>query len=596
MTAGETTADVPRPWVDRLSRVVSRIRAMPLTFGTMLASVLAASLAIVALLAIVLWLSFIEEPAGFHDSVYSFANYVAVFTEPATIRVIVNTLEFSLVNLLVALSFGIPLAWLVERTDIGGKKTVYTLLTIGLLIPGFASAMGWLFLLHPRIGLINQMLRSLFGAAVTPISITNIFGMGCVLGLNLAPLAFIMTGAVFRAMDPALEEAAKIHGANIWQTTYRVTLRLAWPGILAASIYIFTIGFSAFDVPAIIGWSNRIFTFSTYLLVLLSSANRDLPHYGEVAAFSVVIIGFALLMSWWYTSLLGRSYKYTVVTGKAYRPALLPLGRLKYAAWGFIAFYVLLNEVMPIILIIWASLLPYLTTPSAEAFSHLSLQNFYVLPWSQTIHAIGNTALLMVLTATIATALSVAFSWIVLRSRIRGRRALDAVFFLPHAVPHVIFGVGALLATLYVIESFLPIYGTIWVLLLVFVIARLSYGTRVTNNALLQIHSELEEAAQICGASTWTTLRRVVLPLIAPTLTFTWLWIALLTSREVALAVILTVSGNGTVPVVIWSLWAQGSLGQASALALVMLVLLAPLIVIYWSVMRRGSVVNATGN
>ena len=595
MSFGSATDSAPHPADGPIGRLLARARAIRWTLGLALIAVLIASIAIAALLAIVLWLSFLHGFPGEPGAVYGFANYIAVFTEPTTARVVLNTLEFSLVNLAVALGFGVPLAWLVERTDLGAKKTIYSLLTIGLLIPGFASAMGWLLLLHPRIGLINQALIAGLGLKAAPFSITNIFGMGCVLGLNLAPLAFIMTGAVFRAMDPSLEEAARIHGANPRQTLCGITLRLAWPGILAASIYIFTIGFSAFDVPAIIGWGERIFTFSTYLLVLLSS-DRELPRYGAVAAFSVVIIGFALLMSWWYTSLLGRSHKYTVLTGKAYRPALLPLGRYRYAAWVFLGLYFVLSDVLPLLLIAWASFLPYLAMPSAETLATLTTRNYRNLPWDQSLRSIKNTALLMVLTATVTTALSLAFSWVVLRSRIRGRRALDAIFFLPHAVPHVIFSVGALLATLYVIESILPIYGTIWVLLLVFVIARLSYGTRMTNNALLQIHRELEEAAEMSGASTWVVIRRVVAPLIAPTLAFTWLWIALLTSREVALAVLLTTSGNGTVPVVIWSLWVQGSVGQASALALVMLLFMAPLIVLYWSIMRRSSVADGAGN
>src|SRR5439155_14992183 len=184
-------------------------------------------------------------------------------------------------------------------------------------------------------------------------------------------------------------------------------------------------------------------------------------------------------------------------------------------------------------------------------------------------------------------AISLAFSWIVLRSKIPGRAVFDFIAFLPHAVPSIVFGVGALLLTLFVLQRAVPIYGTIWILLVVFTIARISYGTRMTNSGLIQIHTELEESAQMSGATTWDAFRRVTLPLLAPTLLYAWLWIALLTFRELTLAVILSTADNITFPVVVWSLWLGGGLGQASALALVMLLLMTPMIVIYWLFARR---------
>src|SRR5207302_6837267 len=207
--------------------------------------------------------------------------FVSVFSDQRTYSVLIDTFGFALISLAVALAFGTTAAWLAERTDFRAKTLLFTLMAVGLLIPGFAAAMGWLFLLHPRIGLFNQLLIGSFG--VSGPSITSILGMGWVQGLNLAPLAFIMTAAVFRSMDPTLEEAAAVHGAGAWRVLRRITVRLAWPGILAAAIYIFMTAFAAFDVPAIIGWGNRIFTFTTYLYLLLNPQDT-LPRYGLAAA------------------------------------------------------------------------------------------------------------------------------------------------------------------------------------------------------------------------------------------------------------------------------------------------------------------------
>jgi iron(III) transport system permease protein len=554
----------------------------------MLAIVLALSALILALLGIVVWLSFRSGGPGDVNPVYTLANYASVFGDAFTYRVLWNTVAFSAVTLAVAFLFGLPAAWLVERTDLAAKPAVYTVMTVGLLLPGFATAMGWLFLMHPRIGLANTFFTTVLGFASGPFDIASLAGMGWVQGLNLAPVAFIMTAAVFRAMDPALEESAEMCGGNYAAIARRVTLPLAWPGILAAGIYVFTIGFAAFDVPAIIGWSNRIYTFSTYLVVQLDSA-AGLPRYGATAALSAFVIVLAGGLSWWYARLQGKAHRYQVVTGKGYRPRLLKLGRHGWTAWGFLGVYILIAKVLPILLLIWAAVLPYFQLPSAAAFASISLAQFHSVPWALTLEGLGNTVLLMVLTPTLCLVCCLAFSWIVLRSKIPGRLGFDFIAFLPHAVPNIVFGVGALLLALFVLQRAVPLFGTVWLLLIVFVAARLSYGTRMTNSTLIQINKDLEDSARMSGAATGGVMLRVIVPLLAPTLLYAWLWIALLTFRELTLAVVLTARDNITLPVVVWSMWLNGGLGRASAITLVLLALMVPIVVLYWVVARRST-------
>jgi iron(III) transport system permease protein len=492
-----------------------------------------------------------------------------------------------LATLVVALGCGVPTAWLVERTNLPGKAILYTVSAIGLLVPGFAVAMGWLFLLHPRIGLVNVWLEQKLSFPGPVFDITSVIGMGWVQGLSLAPLAFIMTASVFRAMDPALEEAAQMSGAP-WRRTFRlVTLPLAWPGVLAAGIFIFTIGFAAFDVPAIIGWSNRVFTFSTYLVLQLSPTDA-LPRYGLAAALSVLMLALAGFFSWWYGRMQKSAHRFQIVSGKGYRPGLLVLGRLTVPIWCLLLLYLALAIVVPIAVVIWASVLPYFQLPSAAAFASASFHRYQVLPWELIDDGLANTLILMVLTPTVTLALSLCFSWVVLRSRAPGRAWFDFIAFLPHAMPGIIFSIGALLLVLFVVSSVVPAYGTLWILLAVFVVGRISYGTRMTNGGFIQIHKELEESAQVGGASTGGVLARIVVPLLAPTLINAWLWIALLTFRELTLAVLLTTRDNMTLPVVIWSLWLGGGLGDAAAVTLVMMGLMIPLIVLYWFVANRN--------
>jgi iron(III) transport system permease protein len=547
---------------------------------------IAISVIIVSQLAVVLWLGWVDGSPGVGGLSYTWKNYAAVFSDGQTLNVIATTCAFSIISLVVACAFGIPIAWIVERTDFRGKTLLFTLMTIATIIPGFAGAMGWLFLMHPRIGLVNVWLMRTLDLHDPPFDITTVGGMGWVQGLSLAPVAFIMTAAVIRAMDPTLEEAAQMSGASVVTTTRRVTLPLAWPGILAASIYIFTIGFAAFDVPAIIGWSNRIFTFSTYIYLLIDPQDV-LPRYGAAAALGSLVMALAAVLTAFYGAMQKRSRRYAVITGKSYRPRLVELGRAKYAAWAFFALYILVSKLAPLLLLGWSSLLPFFQLPSARAVTVLSFDHFVSQPWDLVFLGARNTIILMVLTPTLALGFALAISWVVLRSRLRWRGAFDFVAFLPHAVPSVIFAVGALLSTLFVLQKAVPIYGTIWLILLVYTIVQISYATRMTNSGLLQIDAELEVSAQTSGATQAQTFRRVLAPLLSPTLVYAWLWIALLVFRELTLAVVLTTGRNITLPVVIWSLWLGGGLGQASALALIMLAAMTPIIVIYWFVARR---------
>jgi iron(III) transport system permease protein len=567
----------------------ARTRQRSMMPGVMVGAAVLVSLCVVTLLAAILWLSFTDgSPGG--EIAYTLSHYGEVFGASITWRVLDNTLVFSFVSLVTALVLGLPIAWLVERTDLKGKPVVFTLMTVGLLLPGFSVALGWMYLLHPRIGIVNKMLMELLGLADPPLNVQSVLGMGLVNGLTLAPLAFIMTAVVLRAMDSSLEEAAKMSGANLGQTLRRVTLPLAWPGILAASIYVFTIGFAAFDVPAILGLSAKIYTFSTYVFQTVSPFD-GLPEYGVVATLSVIMVALAALLTWWYTRIGRQAPRFAVITGKAYRPSLVKLGRWKWAAIAFIVAFFVLNELLPVIMLAWTAGLPYLQTFSAAAFAQLSFENFRTIDRNAVMSGLRSTLVLMALVPTITVFLSLAISWVVLRSKVRGRTLFDFFAFLPHCVPSICFSVAAWLLALFVLGEWLPIYGTIWILVLVYVIARVSYGTRMTNTALIQIHKELEESATVCGAAAGGVLRAVILPLLAPAMMYAWVWIALLTYRELTLPVILSTTNTQPLSVVVWGMVYGSHFDHASVVALLMVGLMAPILLVYWIVARRTGLI-----
>jgi iron(III) transport system permease protein len=557
--------------------------------AAMLAIAAAASFCVVVLLVAILWLSFTDGTPGDPRLGYTLAHYVDVFTDRFTYRVLGNTCVFLLVTLIVAFALALPIAWLVERTDFPGKPVVFWLMTVALLIPGFAVALGWLFLLHPRIGLVNRALTGLLGLDEAPFNISTIFGMGLVEGLSLTPITFIMISVALRSMDPALEEAAAMSGAKPWQAVWRVTLRVLWPALLAAAIYVSAICFAAFDVPATLGLTNRIFTFSTYVFRELTPT-EGAPEYGGVATLSVIMLAIALLMSWSYRAVQRQAPRYAVVTGKAYRPRITPLGRARTPAIVLVGAFFLVSQALPLAMLAWASVLPFLQVPSAVAFASMSLGNFRSIPSELLWRIIGNTAILMIAVPTVTMIASLAISWVVLRSKARGAALFDFLAFLPVTVPPIVFSVAALLLALFVLGPAVPLYGTIWLLVIVYVIARLSYGTRMTNSALIQIHRELDEAAQMSGAGTAGVLRAILLPLLAPTIVYAWIWIALLSYRELSLPVVLATGGNLPFSMLVWSYVQSSSYGRASAAALIMLVLMVPVLLLYWLAARRAGI------
>jgi iron(III) transport system permease protein len=560
-----------------------RLRTSPL----LLSLAVLPMVVIVVLVVALVWISFQTGIIGTADATYTTNNYLEIVGDPFVLKVFWNTVVFTLSTTFTALAIGLPIAWLTERTSIPGKGLVYTIMTLGLLIPGIYTAMGWTFIAHVRIGFLNRWLMDSFGLTEGPINIATPIGMGFVQGLNLTALAFILTAQMFRAMNPSLEEAAKIHGMSFLATTRRITLPLAFPAILAAFIYMLTIGIATFDVPAIIGLGNRIYMLSTYVYLKANPPDSGLPQHGITAAMGTLMILVALVLTWWYSQVLRQGHRYEVVTGKGYRPILIDLGGWAISAWAFIALYFFASKLIPLLLIAYAAFVPYLAPPSFEMLSKFTLNGFYNLNWDLFWRGLYNTILLVITVPLITLVLAFSISWLIVRSRNRLRYLLEFGAFLPHALPEVILAIGALLLALFVLQGIMPLYGSVWLIAIVYVISRIAFATRALNSSLLQIHKELEEAAYTAGLSPVRTSWRILVPLLRPTLMSVWIWSAILVYRELTVAVFLISQDSVTLPAVIWSYWYSGTTNQAAAVTLLMTAVLTPLILVFWWFGRR---------
>jgi iron(III) transport system permease protein len=538
-------------------------------------------------IAVIIWIGLKENSGGMIAPGYTLRHYRELFSEPYVYKALLNTAGFTAISLAVAFAVAIPLAWIVERSDLPGRQVIYFLMVVGVLIPGLFTAMGWMFLLHPEIGLLNAALRGWFGFERGPINIVSVPGMGVVQGIGMVSIAFIILAPSYRALHPTLEEAARVHGMSLYAMLRHISIPLVFPATLAAAIYIATISFAAFEVPAVIGLSDRIFTFST-LVYFEANPQDGFPEYGPVSAMSSLMIIGALLLSWCYVQVLKKSYKYASITGQAYAPRIVKLKNQKGVIWSAVVVFFLISKALPLLLLIWAAIMPWLQVPSVAALAHVSLISFSKVDWGLVWEGFKNTALLMIIVPTITTLLSVVISWILVRSKFRGKVLIDFFAFLPHAVPNIIFGVSAVVVALFLLPDWIPLYGTLNILILAYCLVWIAFGTRSFSSAMAQIHKELDEAGLVSGMSIYAVLGRILLPLLKPALFNAWLWIALLVGREFTMASLLsTTRENMTMPIVTWSYWHGGQMGEASAVALVTIAFMVPIVALYWIISRR---------
>jgi len=504
------------------------------------------------------------------------ANFVTVYSAPSTYKILLNTLLFAFGTVIVGLAFAVPLVWLLNRTDVPLKNTIYVLMTVGILIPVFLRTIAWILLLSPRIGLVNQWAMQLFNLDQPIISLYNIPGMAFVQGVSFVPSAFFMLSAAYRTMDPALEEAAYTSGIGKLQTFLRINVPITWPAIAGVMVYLFMSALAVFEVPAIIGFPARILVLSASIFTA-TNPPTGLPNYGIAGAYGAVMLLAGLILAYFYVRLVQHGKKYTVITGRGYRPRQIALGKWKWAALAFAFLYLSMEVFIPFLVLVWASVLPHLQLPSAEALSQITLANYTTIFDFVDAMPFINTAILMVAVPTATMVLSVLASWIVVRTQVRFRGVLDTIAFLPHAIPSILLGVGlAYLALAY--RDFFPVYGTVIIIAIAHTISWIAYGTRTTNGVMIQVHRELEEAGKVAGASSARVLGRIVLPLIAAGIFNSWIWISMLSYREVTMALALGTRKNLVISTIVWQFWGNGWVPQVAALG-VLLVLFAVLVV-----------------
>lgn len=457
------------------------------------------------------------------------------------------------------MSLGAALAWCVERTDAPFKRLAFVGVFVSFAVPGILRTIGWVFLLGPRTGALNEAWRAVFGPDALLLDVFSLPAMILIEGVFWVPLAFLMLGANLRSMDATFEEAASVAGARTWQTLRRVTLGLALPSVIAVVVLAFIRSLQAFEVPLLLGVPAKVPVLTTE--VYLSVQGRLVPDYSFASAFGVLLLAFLVACLVLYGRATRHAARFATITGKGYRPRLLALGRARPIAGAFVILIVL-TQLLPVAYLVYASFLPSLEL-GASPFDALTLRNYRtVLANGDVLASVRNSAFVGAVAATAVVAIAALVAWAMTRSRVRAKPLLDQLASVPLVFPGIVLGIAVL--GLY-IRSPIPIYGTIWILVLAYVIGYLPYGLRYVHPGLLRIHADLEESARASGAGWGAAFGRVVLPLLRPALVAGWTFVFLISVRELSIAALLWTPRTPVVATTMLDLWTNGNTNQVAA-------------------------------
>ncbi|MEZ2126727.1 MULTISPECIES: ABC transporter permease [unclassified Sinorhizobium] len=544
-------------------------------------------LALVPLVFLV-WQSFMTPAAGDVPAAFTYENYVKAFTDSSIIPLFRNSVIFATGTACLALFIGTLFAWLNERTNTPFKMMFYAASIVPLVIPSILFTVSWIMMTSPQIGLFNLILKNAFGVTHPIFNIYSMTGMIWVEGLHYSPVAFLLMSAAFRAMDPSLEESALMSGASVGQILFRITLKLVWPALVAAFFILFVRAVESFEVPALLGTPVGIDVFTSSIY----DAIREYPsNVGLASAYAIVLLAIASFGIYFQSRLANQGSKYSTVTGKGFRPRPFDLGKWRVPAACLIVVYMFLVIVLPFLVLLWSSLNKYYSVPTWSALSRVSLNAYAtVLNYPSVGQAVWNSAILAFSAATAIMLLTAVISWIVIRTKLPARWLIDNLASLPMVFPGLVLGLSIMIFYLYLD---IGVYGTTWIIFIAYVTRFMPYGIRYNTTSMLQIHKDLEESAAMSGASWGQSFVRIVLPLLKPGLLAGWIYILVVSVRELSSSVLLYSPGSEVVSVVIWEMWQNGQYVELSAFGVMMILVLFVIVMLAQVVGKRFGVKEA---
>lgn len=476
-----------------------------------------------------------------------------------------NTIISALGTMVLGTLIAFPIAWLIGRTNLYGRRFFRALCVMTYMVPPYVGAMAWSRLLNPNVGYINVLLRNLFHLQTQsgPLDIYTMPGMIWVLTSFYYPYAFITISRAMEKMDPSLEEASRISGASPFKTLCTITLPMMTPSIIAGALLVFVSAASAYGIPSIIGANAKVKvpTVTTRIIENVNLGTDGIPDAMALAVFLMLLANLVLYIS---TFVVGRK-KYITVSGKSTRPNMVDLGRWR-------VFFTVLMCVFAFVMV----LLPFATVGVTSVTKNLGKSlfepgNFTTMHWSKiftrkdVVLAVKNSLLFATVTATMGIAISLVMAELLERTTVRGRRVPDFLITVGSGTPSVVIALGLIITMngRYGIN----IYNTMWIMVFAYLIKYMMMGMRTVDSALSQIHESLEECSRISGAGWLVTMKKITMPLIAPSIAAGWFLIFIPSFYELSMSTLLYSKNTQVIGYKLHYYWTYTSQQQACAIA-----------------------------
>jgi iron(III) transport system permease protein len=528
--------------------------------------------------------SFLSKPLGVPGTL-TLRHYIRAYSDPVTYQLLLNSFIFATGSSVLATSLAAVMAWITVRTNAPLRRVFQLTAIVPNIFPPVMLAVAWGALLSPRTGLLNRLAMQLFGLENAPLNIYSLWGMIFVEGLITTPLAFLIVSASLHSMDPSLEESARVAGSTNLQIARRITLPIVRPALLASLTLNFVRAIESFDTPAIIALPARIEVFTTK--IYREAIGAFPPNQNIAATYAVSLLLISMVFVYLYRRLTSHSERYVTVTGRGYRPMVIDLGKWRYAATGMAALILLLIVVLPFAVLLFVSAVTYLHVPGAKTWELLTLDNYRSnITDSRTYRALQNSLILAIGGATLCMLLASVTAYLTTKTKAAGRSIIEALTFIPWAFPGTALAIGLLWTYVYIP---LPIYGTLWILLIGYITRFLPYGLRTMTSTVVQVHDDLPDASLTCGAGFWATFRRIILPLLRPGFIAGWIILATIYLREFSTSIFLYSPGAEPVGPLLYHFYVDGNLGPMCSLGVIVSVICLILIIIAQRLARTGS-------
>ena len=505
---------------------------------------------------------------------FTLDKYIKSYTDPALIEIIVNTIVFIIGSALVATVLALFMAYLNTRTNIPFKVLFGIISIVPMMIPHILFAVSWAILLNPSNGLINLLLKQILNLQNSPFNIYSLPGMILVEGLLDLPVSYLIIAPAMSSFDVSLEESSKVCGSSNLRTLFKITLPVLRPAILASITLVAIRSLESFAVPSTLGMPGRIYLLSTHIYRIIATGFA--ADYGMAAAVGMSALAASITLIVLYRHLTSESDKYVTISSRGYRPALIDLHGAKVPLFTIVAFLSFILIVLPVLVLLYTSFIPYSMVPSLKAFGMMSWKHWLaVLKDPISLLSLKNSLFLGIAGATLGVLLTLFVSYTIVKLRTTASGILESLSFLSFSFPGIVIGVGFMW---FFVRT--PLYATIWALLIGYIATYLPYGIRPLTSAFVQIHRDLEESSRVCGGGMLYTLRRIIVPLLIPGIVSAWILMATMFFRELSVSVVLSRPGNEVLAVQILRFAEDGLWGKLSALGILMILVSTILVVL----------------